>query len=244
MNKLKTFFTSSLPRHLRSTIVAGIFILVPIGITFLILRGAFNFVDGVMQPAVERLVDRDIPGLGLVTLLLVLYLAGLVWTKRIGRRLIRTAQAYLLKLPVVGAVYSPARKLIESFSGDGVSGFKRVVLVEYPKQDTWMIGFLTGITTVEPGTTMGIVYLPTAPTPNSGWVALVPIQQVYDTTLTVKEAMSLVLSGGIAAPMTVKLKPLDMREVGSFLQEGPTSESEVVHTQSGVFEIPFLRKSK
>ena len=70
--------------------------------------------------------------------------------------------------------------------------FKRVVVVEYPKQGTWMIGFLTGISNVVPGTTMGVIYLPTAPTPNSGWVAMVPIQNIYDTTMTVREAMSMV----------------------------------------------------
>ena len=112
-----------------------------------------------------------------------------------GRRLIRTVQHYLLNIPVIGAVYSPASKLLESFTGDGVSGFKRVVLVEYPKTDTWMIGFLTGITSVRPVGVMGIVYLPTAPTPNSGWVALVPIHDIYDTPLTIQQAMSLVLSG-------------------------------------------------
>ena len=63
-----------------------------------------------------------------------------------------------------------------------------------------MLGFLTSITTAKDGVRMGVVYVPTAPTPNSGWVAMLPITEVYDTQLTVQDAMTMVLSGGIATP--------------------------------------------
>ena len=239
--------------HLRITIVTGVLILVPIVITYFLLQWVFNFLDGIMQPAVRRTIrlifgsgegiPETIPGLGLITLGIIVYALGLVWTKRLGRRLIRTIQHYLVNIPIIGTVYGPARKLIESFSGDSVSGFKRVVIVEYPKKDTWMIGFLTGITEVVPGTTMGIVYLPTAPTPNSGWVALVPTTEVYDTDLTVQEAMSMVLSGGIAAPLRIDLKPLDVREVEMFLSQAgaPPPQS---GSDSGVFQLPFTRRGE
>ena len=240
MENVRPSFLSKLRRHLRRTVVAGILILVPLLVTYLLLRMAFEFIDGVLQPQIASWTGVDVPGIGLGAIVVLLYLIGLLWTRRLGRRLIRTGQHYLLNIPIVGAVYSPARKLIESFSGDGVSGFKRVVLVEYPKSDTWMIGFLTGITSVRPLSVMGIVYLPTAPTPNSGWVALVPIQKVYDTPLTIKEAMSLILSGGIASPLEMELKPLDVKEVDTFLETGgvrkPTSP------ESGVFQLPFRRR--
>ena len=226
--------------HIRATLIAGILILVPIAITYVLLVWVFNNIDGLLQPLLEGITDRHIPGLGLLVLLIIVYLLGLVWTKRLGRRSIRTLQLFLLKIPLIGAIYGPARKLIESFTGESTAGFKRVVVVEYPKQGTWMIGFLTGISNVVPGTTMGVIYLPTAPTPNSGWVAMVPIQNIYDTTMTVREAMSMVLSGGISSPVQIDLKPMDPSEVAEFATVGPPGSLPTIRPESGVFKLPFM----
>ena len=226
--------------HIRATFIAGVLILVPVAITYVLLFWVFNSIDGLLQPIIEEITDRHIPGLGFLVLLIIVYFLGLIWTKRLGRRTIRTLQLFLLKIPLIGAVYGPARKLIESFTGESTAGFKRVVVVEYPKQGTWMIGFLTGISNVVPGTTMGVIYLPTAPTPNSGWVAMVPIQNIYDTTMTVREAMSMVLSGGISSPVQIDLRPMDPLEVAEFASVGPPGSLPTVRPESGVFKLPFI----
>ena len=233
-------FGIKIARHVRATLIAGVLILVPIAITYVLLLWVFNSIDGLLAPVVDRSIGRHIPGLGLLVLLIIVYLLGLVWTKRLGRRSIRTLQLFLLKVPLIGAIYGPARKLIESFTGESTAGFKRVVVVEYPKQGTWMIGFLTGISNVVPGTTMGVIYLPTAPTPNSGWVAMVPIQNIYDTTMTVREAMSMVLSGGISSPVQIDLKPMDPMEVAEFATIGPPGSLPTIRPESGVFKLPFM----
>ena len=233
-------FGMKIAGHIRATLIAGVLILVPIAITYVLLFWVFNSIDGLLAPVVDRSIGRHIPGLGLLVLLIIVYLLGLVWTKRLGRRTIRTLQIFLLKIPLIGAVYGPARKLIESFTGESTAGFKRVVVVEYPKQGTWMIGFLTGISNVVPGTTMGVIYLPTAPTPNSGWVAMVPIQNIYDTTMTVREAMSMVLSGGISSPVQIDLKPMDPMEVAEFATIGPPGSLPTIRPESGVFKLPFM----
>ncbi len=229
-------------RHIRSTLIAGVLILVPIAITYVLVVWVFNSIDGLLQPLLESITDRHIPGLGLLALIIMVYILGLIWTKRLGRRTIRTLQHFLLKIPLIGAVYGPARKLIESFTGESTAGFKRVVVVEYPKQGTWMIGFLTGIANVVPGTTMGVIYLPTAPTPNSGWVAMVPIQNIYDTTMTVQEAMTMVLSGGISSPVQIDLKPMDPLEVAEFAMVGSEGATPTVRPESGVFNLPFISR--
>jgi len=236
----QTSFPKKIAGHIRATLVAGALILIPIAITIVLVTWVFNNIDGLLSFVVDRFTGRHIPGLGLLVLLIIVYLLGLIWTKRLGRRSIRTLQLFLLKIPLIGAVYGPARKLIESFTGDSAAGFKRVVVVEYPKQGTWMIGFLTGISNVVPGTTMGVIYLPTAPTPNSGWVAMVPIQNIYDTTMTVQEAMSMVLSGGISSPAQIDLKPMDPAEVAEFATVGPPGSWSSVRPESGVFNLPFI----
>ena len=228
-------------RHLRGRLVVGIFVIFPVAITYILLRWVFLKTDNLLQPVLIEFIGTEIKGLGLVTLIVIIYILGLIMSLRIGRRIIRTLQAYLINVPVVGSLYGPAKQLVESFSGDSAAGFKRVVVVEYPKVDTWMIGFLTGISNLEPGTTMGIVYLPTAPTPNSGWVAMIPIQQVYDTSMSVSEAMTMVLSGGISSPLEISLTAMDPSEADAFLDEGGRAATQQFNANSGVFNLPGIR---
>ena len=186
--------------HLRKVMIQGLIIVVPLAITFWVLRLVFNLMDGFLGPLIEDRIGRDLPGIGIVAILLLVYVAGQLWElSRLSRRMIEGIQKWLLSIPIVGAVYSPARQLIDSFSGTSETGFKRVVLIEYPKAGTWMIGFLTATTMTKDGE-MGVIYVPTAPTPNSGWVGVVPIDGVHDVDMSVQQAMSMVLSGGIVTP--------------------------------------------
>ncbi|MBI4297266.1 MAG: DUF502 domain-containing protein [Chloroflexi bacterium] len=194
--------------HFEKTLIAGLLILVPVVATYLILRLVFNFLDGILQPGVEALWGTRLPGVGLGILIILIYLSGLVGITFLGKQLIKVGQGMLLRIPLIGVVYSASRQLIESFSGRGTTGFKRVVAIEYPRPSTWTIGFLTGMITDENGKSLGIVYIPTAPTPNSGWVAILSAQDIYDTDLSVPAAMRLVLSGGILAPPQIRKRLL------------------------------------
>lgn len=172
----------------------------PLVVTYVVLRLVFDFIDGVLQPVIEGAFDIRLPGLGILGLTLLIYLAGLVGANSVGKRGIQAVQETLLKIPVISAIYSPSRRLIESFGGDHEESFKRTVIVEYPRPGTWMIGFLTATTTDETKTQLGVVYIPTAPTPNSGWVGIFPMEEIYDINITAQQAMTLVLSGGIVTP--------------------------------------------
>ena len=210
--------------HLRRVMIAGLIIVVPLAITFWVLRLIFNLMDGFLGPVIEGRIGYHIPGIGIAAILLLVYVTGLLWVvSRLGRRMIEGMQKWLLSIPVVGAIYNPARQLIDSFSGTSESGFKRVVIIEYPKSGTWMIGFLTATTVTNDGE-MGVVYVPTAPTPNSGWVGVVPIEGVYDVDMTVQQAMSMVLSGGIVTPDEIAM---------TGMRPSPLSDAHEVQTASG-----------
>ena len=197
--------------HLRKVMAEGLIIVVPLAITFWVLRLVFNLMDGFLGPLIEDTIGRNLPGIGIVAMLLLVYVAGQLWElSRLSRRMIEGIQKWVLSIPIVGAVYSPARQLIDSFSGTSDTGFKRVVLIEYPKAGTWMIGFLTATTMTKDGE-MGVIYVPTAPTPNSGWVGVVPIVEVHDVDMSVQQAMSMVLSGGIVTPDEITMTDLSSR---------------------------------
>lgn len=203
------FVKAKVALHFRRTMIEGVLLSVPIVITFVVLKWVWGFVDGVLRPAIETSAGISFPGLGVASLLVLIYLVGLTWEIDLGKRILRSAQRVLLSMPIVSTIYAPARQLIQSFSGSGPSGFKRVVVIEYPRVGTWMLGFLTSITTGKDGIRMGVVYVPTAPTPNSGWVAILPIGEVFDTEMSVQQAMTMVLSGGIATPDEIKMTPFD-----------------------------------
>lgn len=223
--KEKQSFWRKILNAIRRNIVAGLLFLLPIAITYLVLRFLFNTIDGVIYPAIQQVLmnfnprwARNLPrGAGIAILLIVVYLIGLLGSNIFGRWVGKSIQKLFLRVPIVGIIYSTAKQLIESFSGEGTTGFKRVVMIEYPRVNCWTIGFLTNLTNDGNGKQMALVYIPTTPTPNSGWLAIVPIEDVYDTDLSVQEAMRMVLSGGTVAPQELKKRPAfqtDIDKVG------------------------------
>ena len=106
---------SKCSKHLRKVFAAGLFILIPIVITYLLLKILFDAIDGVLKPTIDSLIGREIPGLGLIALFILIYLAGLLSANILGRKVIKFSQSLLLRTPIVRAVYSSARLLIESF---------------------------------------------------------------------------------------------------------------------------------
>ncbi len=194
--------------HLRLRFAAGLLLLVPVILTYLILKLVFDFLNELLGVPDVRVFDRAIPGAGILALLLLLYFTGLVGSTFIGRRPIALLQRLLFRIPLVSVIYSASKQLVESFSGKPATGFKRVVVIEYPRPGVWSLGFLTGLTTDEEQRRLAVVYIPTAPLPNSGWVAVLPVEDVYDTDLRVQDAMRMVLSGGILFPRHIAKKPM------------------------------------
>ena len=201
--------------HIRKALLAGILLLVPMALTYVVVRWLFVTLDGLLQPVVQRAFDQygvniGFPGLGLVLSIVLLYLAGLFFAFGPGRIAIGWGQALTLRIPLVGHIYSASRQFVESFTGSRINetGFKRVVLIEYPRTGAWSVGFLTSLTDTSEGLSLAVVYVPTAPLPNSGWVAIVPLDQVLDTDLTVQQAMRMVFSAGIVSPEHIKTSPL------------------------------------
>ncbi len=192
----------------------GLLILIPVVLTVVILQFAFEFLDGLLGPVLSTALGRDIPGVGLVALILIMLLTGVLALSGAARSVSRWMERIVSAIPVVGTIYGIGKKMTGS-SSDG-AGFNRVVLVEYPRDGVWSMGFLTGFTQVD-GQLHAFVYLPTAPMPNSGWIALIEAAHVYDTDLSTQDAMQAVLSSGISNPDSIRRRPL--RE----LQEAPSN---------------------
>ena len=202
-----TEFGKRLKVGFRTKIIAGIVVLVPIVVTFLALRLVFQWLDGLAQPLVKQVFQTkdDVFGLGIVLTFALIWLAGLLASNVFGRRLIGRGHTLLARLPIIGSIYSPVRQFIETVVSQKKVGFRQVVLAEYPSEGLWILGFATGeVQLDEEGKIGRCVFVPTSPNPATGWMVIFPPEKVRDTSLTVEEAMQVVMSAGIVLPGGLK----------------------------------------
>ena len=178
--------------------------MLPIGITALVLKFVFDLLTPILQPLTDLLPGPDVHGTGLVALLLLIYVVGLVAAFVIGRRIIGLAHRVMEVIPVVKGIYSTTRTAVELLSNAGRSNgaseaarYTGVVLVEFPRPGIRSIGLITSQMYDAEGQEVLSVYVPTTPIPSSGFLVIVPSSQVTHLDMSVDEAMSVVVSGGI-----------------------------------------------
>jgi len=187
----------------RSQAITGLVVLVPAVVTFLVLHMVFQWLDGLAQPLIKRVLSRqsDVPGLGIVLTGLVVWLAGVLASNVLGRRLIGQGDTFISRIPIIGSIYGPVKQFTETVVNRRRDGFRQVVLAEYPTEGLWILGFATGDVKLDPTGKVGrCVFVPTSPNPATGWMVVFPPEKVRDTQLTIEEAMQLVVSAGIVVP--------------------------------------------
>ncbi len=184
---------------MRRFFLSGLLVVVPIIVTFLILRLLFRTVDGLLAPVVTQLVGREIPGVGLLATIVIVFLAGFFISSVFGSRLYSIGEVLFIKTPLVRTVYVGAKQLMESMFLPSSKAFKQVVLVEYPRKNGWAIGFIGGELVVN-GKSLISVFVPSTPTPFTGFVINYPPEEVTPLSISVEEAVKFVVSGGIVAP--------------------------------------------
>ena len=190
--------------HIRGRIIAGLLILLPLGATYLIIKFIFDLIDPPLVQLIDGISDRHIPGVGLVTFLMVLYLTGLVGSFVIGRKLILFGHWLADLIPIFRSIYSAAKQTVDALGSSNIGiEHNRVVLLDFPSKGIKSLGFATSTFLDPDGRKMVAVYIPTTPLPTSGYLALVPEEEVVSTTLSVDEAMRIVISGGVLTPQDI-----------------------------------------
>ncbi|RMF86711.1 MAG: DUF502 domain-containing protein [Nitrospirae bacterium] len=191
----------SLRRQLRATFLTGLAVLVPLLVTFFVLKAVVGGLDRVVGGLPARYLGVRVPGLGVVLLLLLVLAVGALSRNFLGRRLVAWWEGLLANIPVVRPVYKGAREVVRAVVGSGAQQFSRVVLVEYPKAGSWAVAFVTGSARgalAAPLTGPHLtVFLPTTPNPTSGFLLVVPEAAVRPLELSVEEAMKVVISAGL-----------------------------------------------
>lgn len=186
--------------HLKGTFIAGLFVMIPIGITIFILKFLFNFTDGILSSYLDNLFsmithqELHLPGLGIITGAVVIYLAGLLATNVLGNQLLKLGDNLMSRIPLVKSIYSSSKQLTKVFR-EGKTSYRRAVFVEWPRPGVKAIGFVTA-EVVRNDERMVVVYIPTMPNPTSGFALFFREEDVFDSGMSVEEAVKFVVSGG------------------------------------------------
>ena len=198
--------------HFQGRTVAGLFQLLPMLVTALVIYFIIAKADEFIRPMVQDLPpvygrNLDFPGIGIILMIIVFYLIGLLVSIGFGRRLMGWMSEVLRRIPVVKGVYGVTLQATSALTAQ--YNFSRVVFLEWPRDGMIAMGFVTARVQA-PGReeTLAIVYIPTVPNPTSGNMALVVEDDLFETDLTVEDAMKLIFSGGIVPPDEVSLARL------------------------------------
>jgi uncharacterized membrane protein len=199
---------SKRPISLRRLLVAGTLVWLPIIATIWVITFFVDLMDRTLVLLPDRyqpqaLMGFRLPGLGLVFAFIVVLLTGLLVTNLIGRQLVGYWEDLMQRIPLVRSVYGGVRSFTESVLSSSNS-FRQVVAIEYPRPGIWSIGFVTADDVAEvsrrTGQHLSCVFVSTAPNPTSGFIILVPKEQMIALDMTVDAAMKMIVTCGVVLP--------------------------------------------
>ena len=201
----------TLRASLKRYFLTGLLVITPIWGTVLILKALFTTVDGILGNFLARWVTPGsyIPGLGILTLIVLIFITGLLVANFIGWRIVTWWEEWLNRVPLVRGIYSTLKSMMDILSFREQEKYKRVVLIQFPKNGHYCFAFVTGVTqsqiqAISPDPLVN-VYVPTSPNPTSGYFLLVPEKEVVPVDISVEEAMKLIVSGGLYQPAEASL---------------------------------------
>jgi uncharacterized membrane protein len=212
---------STFRHHIQSKFITGVVIVLPIGITVVLLGMMFTWLDSLFAPIAFRLMDRHIPGLGIISTLLLIFGVGLLVTNIVGRAFVTFGETLVAKIPFIRNVYSGAKQFLETLTIEQRRTFTQVVLIEYPKKGSYTIGFVTGDTTGEIQENFSEpfvnVFVATTPNPTTGFLLLVPRRDAIVLPISIEDGIKMVVSGGIIYPSD-QPERLQEKKISSLLE--------------------------
>lgn len=214
--------------RLRRYLFTGLVIWIPLAVTIFILQLFIGYMDQLVtlfprawQPL--QLVGFNIPGLGVVLTVLILLCTGFLASNYLGRILLSLGNELLEHIPLVRSIYTTAKQISDTmFSNQGRS-FSKVVLIRYPNKETWSLAFQTSESLGEVNAKMPehmvSVFVPTTPNPTSGFLLLVPQDDMIELEMSVDEALKMIISLGVIVPPWPKVAEPEDRTSGDTVPE-------------------------
>jgi uncharacterized membrane protein len=197
--------TKSIKRYF----ITGLLIVVPVYISvyvFLLIVGfmdsLFDFLPEFLRP--ETYLPVRIPGTGLAVTIVGIFVVGLLAANLLGRKLVKIGESIFDRIPLLRAVYRATKQFLETFFAKERDGFRRVVLIEYPRKGLFSLAFVSGKTTGEiqakTKDRMINLFIPTTPNPTSGFYIIIPENDVIALSLSVEDAFKVIMTAGMVVP--------------------------------------------
>lgn len=205
MEKIRSFILQNL--------IFGLLALLPIVATFYVFIAVLNFSDNFLFNLVppqfrpDQLFGRKIPGLGITLTFIIILLSGILTRNFFGKRIFAFFTSIIDRIPVARTLYTTIRQFLESVFMDRSDAFRKVVIIEYPKEGLFTLAFVTSVTKNESEDKnkyeeLYSVFVPTTPNPTSGFFLMVSNKDAYDVNISVQEAFRLIVSGGVLTGAT------------------------------------------
>ncbi|HEX9191095.1 MAG TPA: DUF502 domain-containing protein [Candidatus Deferrimicrobiaceae bacterium] len=197
--------------NLKKSFVTGVFVTVPLVVSVSLLIWFFERADSLFSPVIDGIVraivpgTSHIPGTGILSGIVIILLVGFLARNVAGKRILDALDGLIHRIPLFRTVYSTIKQLTNAFSPENTRSFKEVLLVEYPREGSFALGFRT-MTVVEGERRLAVVYVPT----NNlylGEVLFLPEEKVVRLSMTVEQAVRVLVSGGTAAPRDLRISP-------------------------------------
>ncbi|MFZ5946046.1 MAG: DUF502 domain-containing protein [Bacillota bacterium] len=202
-------------KKMQAYFLTGLAVLLPTVISIYVFLIIFNFIDRLFLgklpfakyiPGLNHLNSwaHSFPGIGFLTTIIFILLIGMLAKNILGKRLIHYFDRLMLSLPVVKSIYHAVKQIVEAFMHQGKDAFQKVVLIQYPRKGLYALAFVTGTSKGEiqakTESEMVNIFLPTTPNPTSGFLLLVPKEDLIPLEMSVEEGIKLIISGGVVVP--------------------------------------------
>ena len=206
----------TIAKEIQSNLIAGVLTLIPLIVVWFVLDFIFSFLSAVGSPVatgISMFITDRMPGteplldnhlfrwlVAVAMSLLIIFAVGKIASQMAGKRLIAAFEGLIARIPVVESVYSASKKLVNVLQ-QTPGGGARVVLIEFPHPGMKAIGLvMRNFRDSATGEELASVFVPTTPNPTSGYLAILPVQRLVPTSMTMDQAMTMIVSGGTVAP--------------------------------------------
>ena len=185
-------------------IIAGLLSVVPIYLTFKIAELLFNIVSGPGSRVLKKIFP-SLPGysteiIGFLGVLIGIYLIGMLVSNILFKNILSGFENLISGIPVVNMIYKTIKQITSSLGDPEKESFKKVVLIEYPKDGIWTLAMVTGESKDKNSNEYYNIYIPTTPNPTSGFMLYVLKKDVIETNMPVEEGLKIIISGGVIGP--------------------------------------------
>lgn len=194
---------------LRKYLIAGLLVWLPLAATIVVIRFLINLLDMTIllippdwRP--EAVLGFSIPGYGVIVGVAILLVTGMFAANLFGRRLVALWESLLGRIPLVRSIYTSFKQVTETLLSSNRQSFRKVVQIEYPRKEIWSIGFLTnqgiGAARQASGRNLVSVFVPTTPNPTSGFIVMLPEEDVTELPVSVEDGFKYIISMGVVIP--------------------------------------------